>query len=166
MTVALCEALGGSPRNRTESAQAHRIMNKGQRAYVEPHTCCERNAPFTVAMRINGRASAIPDRSVLASRRKLQKAEAKETTNTNGHSARSCSTRSGGSLSVMSATTAQTSGRVSKKIESKATAGRDFRLKKYRTAPPRKALIRQIICGSSYTASKSGNGGRRRSAAN
>src|SRR5260370_24403581 len=73
MTVALCEALGDSPRNRTESAQAHRIMNKGQRAYVEPHTCCERNAPFTVAMRINGRASAIPDRSVLASRRKAKK---------------------------------------------------------------------------------------------
>src|SRR5712672_608930 len=36
-------------------------------------------------MRINGRASAIPDRSVLASRRKLQKAEAKETSNSPDH---------------------------------------------------------------------------------
>src|SRR5882757_4327900 len=139
MTVALCEALGGSPRNRTESAQAHRIMNKGQRAYVEPHTCCERNAPFTVAMRINGRASAIPDRSVLASRRKLQKAEAKETTSTNGHSARSCSTRSDGSPSVKSDTTAQRNGRDSRTTESKATAGRTFRLKKNRSTPPRNA---------------------------
>src|SRR5258705_10292425 len=160
MNVALRNPLGVFSRNRTENVQAHRIMNKGQRAYVEPHTCCERNAPLTVAMRINGRASAIPDRSVLASRRKAKKEDANETTNTNGHSARSCSTRSGGSLSVMSATTAQRNGSVTRRMESKATAWRDFRGKENRSAPPRNAPVRQSIDGSAYTASKSGNARR------
>src|SRR5258708_27229609 len=89
MHVAPGESLGASSRSKTENIHAHKIMNRGQRAYVEPHTCCDRNAPFTVAIRINGRVSAIPDRSVLASRRKLQKTDAKETTSTNGHNARS-----------------------------------------------------------------------------
>src|SRR6266566_7904221 len=31
---------------------ANRIMNSGQRAYVEPQSCCERKAPFTVPIKM------------------------------------------------------------------------------------------------------------------
>src|ERR1700730_8730787 len=165
MKVAFCEVLGVPSRNRTENVHAHRIINDGQSAYVEPHTCCDRNAPFTVAIRINGSASAIPGRSILA-RRKLHKANASETTKTNGHSARSCSARSAGSLSVKSDTTAHTNGTAIRKIDSAVTTGRAFRFKENKSAPPRNDPIRQIICGSAYTATKSAHEGRRRSAAN
>ena len=54
------DAQGVPSRNRAENVHAQRSMKRGQSAYVEPHTCCDRNAPFTVAIRINGRTSSIP----------------------------------------------------------------------------------------------------------
>src|SRR5882762_2162623 len=135
--------------NRTENVQAHRIMNRGQRAYVEPQTCCDRKAPCTVTIKINGRTSTIPGAATPAGLRRLHKADARETTKRNGHSARSRSARSAGSLSIKSAIKVLTNGRDSREMDSNAKAGRAFRFKDGRSAPPRKVAIRHRSWGSS-----------------
>src|ERR1700719_3899460 len=88
MSVTVCDTRGMLAGNRAENVHAKRIMNRGQIAYVEPQTCCDRKAPCTVATRMIGRRSAIPGGAAPAVRRKLHTADAKETTKRNGHSSK------------------------------------------------------------------------------
>ena len=75
---------------------ATRMMNNGQIAYVEPQTCCERNAPWTVPIKMNGSTNATFVRCGM-----LNTANTKETTNRKGHKASNRSARSDESASMI-----------------------------------------------------------------
>src|ERR1700730_5804959 len=143
MSVTVCDARGVLAGNRTEKVDAQRSMNSGHSPYVEPHTCCERKAPCTVAIRMIGRKSAIPGGPPPAGRRKLHKPDTNEITNRKGDNERRGSGRSDGLIFIKSAIKIQTNGRASREMDSNVNVGRAFRFENNISAPPTKAPIRQ-----------------------
>src|ERR1041384_5043981 len=65
-----------------KATPATRMIHSGQSAYVEPQSCCERNAPCAAAINTNGKTRAVPLR-----RLKVKIANADETINMNGQTA-------------------------------------------------------------------------------